>query len=155
MLHRNWHLKLAAAALAIFIWFWVIITEHGLRRGVEFRVRTSGLSMVAARTVPVVLQTRGALPPDVKMISVQLVPPMVTVVGSSLRVNQVKMIRTAILDLSRVVGSFEQDLPLIRPSGIQVPNTETVKVTVQVTVATPLATLPAQAPGPKGAQPVR
>jgi YbbR domain-containing protein len=78
------------------------------------------------------LETKGALPPTLALQSAQLDPPMVTIVGSSLRLGELTLVRTEELDLSRVSGDTEAHLRLVVPKGFQVPNTGTVKLTLRV-----------------------
>jgi YbbR domain-containing protein len=132
VLYRNLPLKLAAVGLAIFLWFWVTIAEQGVSPSGDLRIRTTGVSTVSARLVPVMLETKGALPPTLALQSAQLDPPMVTIVGSSLRLGELTLVRTEELDLSRVSGDTETHLRLVVPKGFQVPNTGTVKLTLRV-----------------------
>jgi YbbR domain-containing protein len=149
MLHRNLALKIAAVLLAVFLWFWVTMNERGARQIGQFEPRAPASPRVAARTVAVVLQTEGALPPGVKLIGAQVEPPMVTVIGSVLSVSRVDEIRTARLDLRGASGSFTRAVPLVVPRGIQVPNTTAVKVTVTLerAEAGPLSSAPPSAGG--------
>lgn len=149
MLHRNLALKIAAVLLAVFLWFWVTMNERGACQIGQFEPRAPASPRVAARTVAVVLQTEGALPPGVKLIGAQVEPPMVTVIGSVLSVSRVEEIRTARLDLRGASGSFTRAVPLVVPRGIQVPNTTAVKVTVTLerAEAGPLSSAPPSAGG--------
>jgi YbbR domain-containing protein len=130
--YRNVPLKLAAAGLAIFLWFWVTIAEQGVSPSGDLRIRTIGVSTVSARLVPVILEAKGALPPTLALRSAQLDPPMVTIVGSSLRLGELTLVRTEELDLRGVSGDIETRLRLVVPKGFQVPNTGTVKLTLRV-----------------------
>jgi len=132
MLYRNLPLKLAAIGLAIFLRFWVTVTGEGIGQSGDLRIRTTGVSSISARLVPVILETKGVLPANLVVESAQLDPPMVTVVGSPLRLGDMTCIRTEQLDLSRVSSSLDTELRLVVPQGFQVPNTETVKLTLAV-----------------------
>jgi YbbR domain-containing protein len=57
---------------------------------------------------------------------------MVTIVGSSLRLGELTLVRTEELDLRGVSGDIETRLRLVVPKGFQVPNTGTVKLTLRV-----------------------
>jgi YbbR domain-containing protein len=148
MLHRSLPLKLAAVGLAIFLWFWVMIAEHGMSPSGDLRIKTTGVSAVSARLVPVILETTGALPPTLAFQSAQLDPPMVTVVGSSLRLSEVTLIRTEPVDLSRASGSIETRLRLVVPQGFQVPNAKTVTLTLRVSHQHAAGQQPSDATGP-------
>lgn len=143
MLHRNLALKIAAVALAIFLWIWVTMTEHSSHQTGLFRI-SRALSPVVARPVPVVLVT-GTPPPDLKVAWTQVQPPEVTIVGPEQRVREVTEVRTARVDLRSATGSFVEQVPLLVPIGVQVPNTATVKATVAVesALADPASRAPA------------
>jgi YbbR domain-containing protein len=88
--------------------------------------------MISARLVPVILETKGALPLNLAVKSAQLDPPMVTIVGSSLRLGEVTCVRTEPIDLSHVSKDLETPLPLVVPKGFQVPNADTVKLALHL-----------------------
>ena len=138
MLHRNLPLKIAAIGLAIFLWFWVTISKPGSpRRTVEGQGSRPAAPTLATRTVPVVLQSEGRLPPNLKVVSVQLDPPVVTIVGPRARVESVDVVRTAELNLSRATRSFARRLRLIVPPGVTAPNATAARVTLELAPAPP------------------
>lgn len=132
MLHRNLSLKLAALALAIFLWFWVMLSEHPDNPGSRFRVSAPPSLPMTARVVPVVVQTRGSLSPGLRLVSVQVEPPLLTLVGEAHRLGRVREIRTVPLEMGQVTRSFSKRLQLLVPSGTGVLNSRTVTVTVEV-----------------------
>lgn len=133
MLHRNWALKLAAVALAVFLWFWVTVNAKNVGPDGEPMVRTSRVFTVSARTVPVVVpHTKGALAPGLAVLSVRIDPMFVTVVGPPLRVKQVGVVQTEALDANGASKSFSRDVPLAVPEGVDIPNVGSVRVDVQV-----------------------
>lgn len=105
--------------------------------------------VVSSRTVPVVVQTSGALPADVKLTSVQVDPPMVTIVGPANRVHEVEQIDTEALVLTGVTGSFTRKLPLVVPQEVNLLSDRSVNVTVRVTSA-PTAAGPQEEAGDSG-----
>lgn len=138
MLHRNLSLKIAAIGLAIFLWFWVTISKPGSPRGAqEGQGSRPRAPAIAARTVPVVLQSEGRLPPELKVVSVRLDPTLVTIVGPPARVREVEVVRTAELDLSRATGSFTRRFRLIVPPGVTAPNATAATVTLELAPASP------------------
>jgi len=145
MLYRNLPLKIAALALAIFLWFWVTINVRGSRQPGNLRMAAPGITTVAARSVPVVLATRGALPPGLKVVSVVVEPPIVTITGPALRVGKVSEVRTSDLDITGRRETFSAYVSLVVPEGVRVPNTTMVKVTVNLEQEAPAA--PPEGPG--------
>jgi YbbR domain-containing protein len=221
MLHRNLPLKIAAFALAIFLWFWVLLSEEkpsmvasGIRpielnlvgkppsgyeligveaspkvariSGPRSRVdqtarllvtvdlreavpevpvtvavsaansageRVEGVSLVppratvvvkmrpamSPRTLPVALRTEGALAADLRIVSVQVDPPLVTVLGSPDRVGAVDRVETERLALHQVQGSSTEELKLLAPEGLELLSGASVSVRLDVERARPQA----------------
>jgi len=93
----------------------------------------AGLKLVvSSRTVPVVVRTRGALPENVKLTSVQVEPAMVTIVGPANRVQDVGRIDTEELVLTGVTGNFTRRLLLVVPQEVNLLSDPSAKVTVKV-----------------------
>jgi len=88
--------------------------------------------VVSPRTVPVVLRTRGRLPADVRIVSVQVQPPMVTIMGPAARVQQVAEIETEPLSLDGVHGRLAERLRLVVPEEVNLLSGPSVRVTVTV-----------------------
>jgi len=147
VLLRNLPLKLAAIAVAIFLWFWVTMAQRASQPAGVYAT-APGVSMVAARTVPVVLETEGSPPPGVRARGAQVEPPLVTVMGSGLRLAEVREIHTEPLDLARATASFSTELGLLVPRGVELPNKATVTVRVTLERAEPT---PAPGPAERGA----
>jgi YbbR domain-containing protein len=113
----------------------------------------AGLKLVvSSRTVPVVVQTRGALPENVKLTSVQVEPAMVTIMGPANRVQAVGQIDTEVLTLDRVTKSFTDRLRLVVPEEVNLLTLTdlSVKVTVKVTAPQPAAPPQGEAGGQSG-----
>jgi YbbR domain-containing protein len=111
----------------------------------------TGLKLVvSSRTVPVVVRTRGALPGNVKLTSVQVEPAMVTIVGPANRVQDVGRIDTEELVLTTVTGNFTRRLALIVPEEVNLLSDPSAMVTVKVTVPQPAAPPQDEAAGQSG-----
>ena len=124
MLPRNLGLKLTAFVLAVVLWGWVLVNQR---------------TIASARTVPVVVHTVGAPPAGVKVSSVQVTPPVVTIAGAEEDVSDVKAVETADLSLDRVTTDTTQELALVTPKGIRLLRDTEVRVTVRVEKALPTA----------------
>lgn len=94
--------------------------------------------VVSSRTVPVVIKTRGAPPGDVKIASVRVEPPMVTIMGPASRVQEVHEIETEELSLSGVRDSFARSIHLIVPEDVNLLTESSVKVSVEVEQVAPV-----------------
>jgi len=111
----------------------------------------AGLKLVvSSRTVPVVVQTRGALPENVKLTSVQVEPAMVTIVGPANRVQAVGQIDTEELVLTGVTRSFTDRLLLVVPQEVNLLADPSAMVTVKVTAPQPAAPPQDEAGGQSG-----
>ena len=88
--------------------------------------------VVSSRTVPVVVQTGGYLPEELRLVSVQVEPAMVTIVGPANRVNEVEQIETQELALTGITSSFSRTLSLAVPQGVNLYSEPSVQVTVKV-----------------------
>ncbi len=147
MLHRNWALKLAAFALAAFLWFWVTVKAKTVGPNGEAVVPTSRVSAVSARTVPVVIpRTKGTLAPGLVVLSVRIDPMFVTVMGPPPRIGKVGVVQTTALDVNGASESFSRDVPLAIPEGVDIPNVSSVRVDVQVGPASDRLPLSAEQP---------
>jgi len=147
--HRNLSLKVGAVLLAIFLWFWVTINATTARRTSAPSTQPPAISMVAARTVPVVLRTKGALAPGLRPASVQVEPPVVTIIGPSPSVGAVSEVQTDVLDLATVSDGTPIELSLAVPVGIDVPNSATARVTLRLESAEEAAQSPAEPQRPE------
>ncbi len=106
--------------------------------------------VVASKTVPVVVRTQGSLSANLKLVSVAVEPPMVTVLLPASRVDQVTHIDTEQLPLSAVRASFTRSLRLAVPEGVNLMSDPEVRVSVTVAHASPPATGGEQEPSPAG-----
>ena len=88
--------------------------------------------VVVSRTLPVVVQTRGALPAGLELASVQVDPAMVTVVLPASHVGDVTQVDTEELSLSGARGSFTRSLRLIVPEGANLMGDPEARVTVKI-----------------------
>lgn len=132
MLHRNWALKLAAFALAVFLWFWVTLHVRSAGQDGDLAVRSSRITTFSVRTIPVVPRTRGELAPGYAVLSVQLDPPIVTVVGTPARVRPAREILTEPVDLTGADRSFTREVKLATPAGLETPNVSAVRMEVSI-----------------------
>jgi len=101
--------------------------------------------VVVARTLPVVPRTRGSLPSGLRLASVQVDPPMVTLVLPAARADAVTAIETEELDLSAVRGNTSRTVKLVAPAGASLVDDAQVRVTLRVEPIPP--------PQPAGATP--
>ncbi|UCC68253.1 MAG: hypothetical protein JSV79_14290 [Armatimonadota bacterium] len=104
--------------------------------------------IVSSRTVPVVVQTEGALPASVKLVSVQVEPAMVTIVGPASRVHEVERVSTEELGLTGVTESFTRKLSLVVPHEVNLLSDRSVEVRVRVEKAQPPASRQEEVEGP-------
>lgn len=95
-------------------------------------VRVSMKPVVASATVPIVLDTQGSLPPGLRLQSVQLDPPMVTIVGPSSVISEVRAVSTTRLPLDQVQNSLSRELRLVAPEGVTLLSASAVRVTVRI-----------------------
>ena len=102
--------------------------------------------VVASRTVPVVVRTRGPLPEGLKIESVQVEPAMVSIVGPADRVREVSQIETSDLLLNTVRARPTRKLGLVVPDGVNLLNSSSVTVTVKLGRALPLVSSQEQQP---------
>lgn len=98
-------------------------------------VTVSMKSVITSRAVPVVVRTAGTLPAGLRVVSVQVDPPMATILGAADRVQAVAQIETENLSLGSVAGSFTRTLRLIVPADVNLISSPTVKVTMKVETA--------------------
>ncbi len=124
MLHRNLPLKAASLILAIFLWFWVLVNER---------------VVVTSRTVPVVVQTSSSLPVGLRITSLQVSPPVVTVSGAVDQVDDIRSVATAELQLDGLTEDTTKRLALLPPDGAKLVKDTSVRVTVRVASELPLA----------------
>jgi YbbR domain-containing protein len=88
------------------------------------------------KVVPVLLQTQGALPAGITLESVQLEPPMVTVVfpAEQREAEVLTGIKTEILNLTTIQKNTVKDLRLLVPEGFHLTQEPRVRVTIRVKV---------------------
>jgi len=117
MLHRNLGLKLIAFVLAVVLWGWVLVNQR---------------TVTSARTVPVAVHTTGALPEGLRLTSLRVEPPVVTITGPEEELSDIRAVDTADLPLDRLATRTTYDLALIAPRGVHLVRTTEVKVRVRV-----------------------
>jgi YbbR domain-containing protein len=105
-------------------------------------VRVTTKSLVSSRTVPVLVRTGGALPTNLRIASVRVEPPMVTVVGPATLTAQADYVATVDLSLTGARQSFTRKLALVVPEGLNVLGDPHVTVTVAVEREMPVAGQP-------------
>jgi YbbR domain-containing protein len=88
--------------------------------------------VVVTQTLPVVPRTQGALPRGLRLVSVQVDPPMITLVLPATRAGEVTRIETEPLNLSNVRGNASRALKLVVPPGASLADDERVVVTLRV-----------------------
>lgn len=117
MLLRNLGLKATAFVLALALWGWVVMNQQN----------TS-----SARTVPVVVRTTGSLPENVRITSIDVTPPVVTIAGPEDTVSDIGSVTTVDLPLDRLTTDTVERLPLVIPKETRLLRDTEVKVTVRV-----------------------
>ena len=122
MLPRNLGLKITAFVLALVLWGWVLVNQR---------------TVASARTVPVVVHTVGAPPSGVRITSVQVTPPVVTIAGPEEEVSDIRFVETADLPLDHLTTDTTQELPLVAVKGIRLLRNTEVRVTVRVAQSLP------------------
>lgn len=122
MLPRNLGLKITAFVLALVLWGWVLVNQR---------------TVASARTVPVVVHTVGAPPAGVRITSVQVTPPVVTIAGPEEEVSDIRFVETADLPLDHLTTDTTQELPLVAVKGIRLLRNTEVRVTVRVAQSLP------------------
>lgn len=85
-----------------------------------------------AQTVPVLLRTSGSLPQGFRIQSVEIQPPLVTIVGSPEALGQITGIPTSHLDLKGIEADVERKLSLVVPTGLDVVEAREVIVRLRV-----------------------
>ncbi len=88
--------------------------------------------VVASQTLPVKVRTRGSLAPGLELVSIQVSPPMVTVLLPASRVGEVTHVDTEEINLPAVGASFTRNLRLAVPEGANLISDPEVRVSVQV-----------------------
>jgi YbbR domain-containing protein len=135
----------------------VPVTAHALDgsgvpvEGVDItppRVNVTAIAerVVVTETLPVVPRTQGALPRGLRLVSVQVDPPIVTLVLPAARAGEMTHIDTEALNLSSVRGNVSRAIRLVVPQGASLAEDERVTVTLRVEpIPQPVA--PPQQPG--------
>jgi len=88
--------------------------------------------VVATRTLPIVVRTRGSLPQDFTLRSVEVDPAMATVLLPASRAEEITHVDTEFISLGNVRGSFTRHVRLVVPDGVNLVGDPEVRVTVQV-----------------------
>jgi YbbR domain-containing protein len=93
----------------------------------------------SSRPVPVVVRTTGSLPAGVRIVALDVSPPVVSVLGPDAQVNAMKYLETEPLPLDGVAGNMEKKLALVAPEGLSVLMAKSVTVRVTVAKELPMA----------------
>ncbi len=88
--------------------------------------------VVVTKTLPVIPRTHGVLPREVRLVSVQVDPPMVTLVLPAARGEAVSYIESEELNLTNVRRTVTRNIKLVVPAGASLVDSEQVNVTLQV-----------------------
>jgi YbbR domain-containing protein len=98
------------------------------------RVKVTAMTerVVVAKTLPVVLRTRGSLPAGFRLASVEVEPPMVTLLLPADGAGAIAGIETEELDLSAVRGSITRAVGLVPPPGATLVDEGKVRVALRV-----------------------
>ena len=99
-------------------------------------------SLVASRTVPVVVNTHGAPLAGQRIVSIQVEPAMVTLFGPAHRIQEVAELQTEDLVLSDMSSSFTRSLLLRVPEGMNLLGDSSVTVTVAIEAGAPVVEPP-------------
>jgi YbbR domain-containing protein len=108
--------------------------------------RVTMKTLVASRTVPVVVRTSGRLAANLKIVSVQVEPPMVTIVGPAGRMREVEQVETVELALGGITSTLVRALPLVVPEDVNLLGDPSVRVRVEVKKEVPVAEPTGQEP---------
>ena len=100
--------------------------------------------VVVTRTLPVIARTRGVLSSGLRLVSVQVDPPMVTLVVPATRADELTHIDTEELNLSGIAGNVSRTLKLLVPGGASLAEDSQVRVTLKVEPVPPQPPSPAQ-----------
>lgn len=103
-------------------------------------------SLVASRTVPVVVSTHGAPLAGLRIASIEVEPAMVTLFGPANRIQEVGQLETEELVLSGVRSSFTRSLLLRVPEGLNLLADSSVTVTVAIEAGAPVVETPREEP---------
>jgi len=90
-----------------------------------------------AKTVPVVLDARGALPADLRLVAIQVDPSAVSITAPPAQAQEVTKIDTAELQLSSIHGNTTRAVRLIAPDGVTLVGGDVARVIVTVAHAAP------------------
>jgi YbbR domain-containing protein len=98
------------------------------------QVKVTALSehTVVTKVVPVILRTRGVLPEGLTVASVQLDPPMVTIIALMKQAEEITSLETEPLSLASLHASATRELRLIVPEGASLAQEPRVRVTIKV-----------------------
>ena len=88
--------------------------------------------VIVAKTLPVVPCTHGALPSGLRLVSIQIDPPMVTLVLPATRAAEVMYVNTEDLNLNSVRGNVSRRVNLMVPVGASLADDGTARVTMKV-----------------------
>lgn len=98
------------------------------------RVKVTAMTerVIVAKTLPVVLRTRGSLPTGFRLVSVAVEPPMVTLLLPADGADAITGIETEELSLSAVRGSITRAVGLVAPPGATLVDEGQVRVALRV-----------------------
>jgi hypothetical protein len=97
---------------------------------------------MAVRALPVVVRSRGRLPPGFAIVAIEVDPAIVTVRGPDVKLQALTQVQTGELALDTVASQPTQELPLTVPSGLTLFGPRAVTVTVTLERKPPLARSP-------------
>ena len=80
--------------------------------------------MFKLRTVPIDVKTIGELPEEYVLVNINLNPTKVLIKGKPENVNNIAKIETSVIDLNEKSETFDTELNLVLPEGIETPNLE-------------------------------
>lgn len=138
MLHRNLGFKLLALALAVGLWFVLVVREDMNRQlasapvGAMQGAPLFGEEGRFARAVPVLPQVQGAPMAGFELVGLRTQPTVVVLSGAEKDLQRVSVVYTQPIPLTNVRGEREVDAVLVVPDKMSVIGEPRVRVTLVV-----------------------
>ena len=120
MLHRNLGFKLLALALAVVLWFYLIVREEIAPSDENAPVAAvQGYPLLGedaqyARAVPVLPQIEGPPPEGFQLVSVWTQPTVVALVGGEHQLRRMEVVYTESINLQEVLQEVEGEVEVLR-----------------------------------------
>ena len=138
MLHRNLGFKLLALALAVGLWFVLVVREDMNRQAASAPVGAmQGAPLFGeqgrfARAVPVLAQVSGAPMAGFELVAIRTQPTVVVLTGAEKDLQRLSVVYTEPITITAVRGEREVDARLDIPDKLSVLGEPRVRVTLVV-----------------------